>query len=258
MTEMSHPGTEQSCDRYRAMAVAEADGELSAEERREFDRHVAGCEACRALADDVRRIRETAMRLPKMTPRPDGWATLAARLAKEPAPIQHRTVFGSRTILAMAAVLVIGVGASFLLLRHPQTPAATPAAGGTASGTSNQAANASSGDLVKSIGEELRLAESHYDKAIAGLEQIAKDGQSSLDPKIADTLQKNMGIIDQAIGDSRGALKSQPTSQLAQESLFEALRRKVALLEDTIALINEMRKGNQAGAARVIRGLNKT
>ena len=71
-------------------------------------------------------------------------------------------------------------------------------------------------------------------------------------------LQKNLGIIDQAILDSRLALQTQPTNQLAQASLFEAFRRKVALLQDTITLINEMRKGNQAGAAKVLQNLNRS
>ena len=37
-----------------------------------------------------------------------------------------------------------------------------------------------------------------------------------------------------------------------------ALRRKVALLQDTIALMNEMRKGNSAGAAQIVDSLNKS
>ncbi len=45
---------------------------------------------------------------------------------------------------------------------------------------------------------------------------------------------------------------------MAQESLFDAFRRKVSLLQDTIALMNEMRKGNQAGAARIAEGPNKS
>ena len=33
---------------------------------------------------------------------------------------------------------------------------------------------------------------------------------------------------------------------------FEALRQKVSLLQDTISLINEMRKGNNAAAAQLV------
>ena len=53
-------------------------------------------------------------------------------------------------------------------------------------------------------------------------------------------------------------MRTQPDSQFAQESLFDAFRRKISLLQDTIALMNEMRKGNPEGAARVVEGLNKS
>ena len=71
------------------------------------------------------------------------------------------------------------------------------------------------------------------------------------------TVKENLEIIDQAIDDSRQALRTDPQSQLAQENLFDAFRRKVALLQDTIALMNEMRKGNPARATAIASGLNK-
>jgi hypothetical protein len=104
---------------------------------------------------------------------------------------------------------------------------------------------------------ELAAAEQHYDKAIQGLEQIARSDSSALDPQVAGVLQKNLQVIDQAIGESRAALQTQPASADAQESLFDAMRSKVALLQQTVELINEMRKGNQAEAGRLIQGLNQ-
>ena len=103
----------------------------------------------------------------------------------------------------------------------------------------------------------LQAAEEHYDKAIQGLEQIARSDSGALDPQVAAVLQKNLQVIDQAIGESRAALKKQPASADAQESLFDAMRSKVALLQQTVELINEMRKGNQAEAGRLIQGLNQ-
>jgi hypothetical protein len=67
-------------------------------------------------------------------------------------------------------------------------------------------------------------------------------------------LEKNPPVIDQAIAESRSALQSEPQSAPARDSLFEALRQKVNLLQDTIALMNEMRKGNSAGAAQIVDG----
>ena len=111
---------------------------------------------------------------------------------------------------------------------------------------------AGSAELVASVQAELVAAEQHYDKAIQGLEQIARSDSSALDPQVAGVLQKNLQVIDQAIAESRTALQKEPQSQPARDSLFEALRRKVSLLQDTIALMNEMRKGNSAGAAQII------
>jgi hypothetical protein len=65
-------------------------------------------------------------------------------------------------------------------------------------------------------------------------------------------IENNLGIIDRAIAENRAAVKAEPTSVAARETLFEALRQKVSLLQDTISLINEMRKGNNAAAAQLV------
>jgi hypothetical protein len=113
-------------------------------------------------------------------------------------------------------------------------------------------------DPVASLERELQLAADHYEKAVVALEQVATQAESPLDPELTATLRKNLEVIDAAIGDSRVALQAEPGNPLAQESLFEAFRRKISLLQDTIALMNEMRKGNDAGAARIVDGLNKS
>jgi hypothetical protein len=154
--------------------------------------------------------------------------------------------------LATAACLVLAVGFVYMLKRP--VPAVTestqqqPPAPGV---SENRAA------LAGSVEAELRQAALHYENAIRGLETLAKD-QQGVDPQVAATLQKNLQLIDQAIGESRAALAREPVSEPAQQSLFEAFRTKIAFLQDTIALVNEMRKGNQAEAARIAEGLNKS
>src|SRR5205807_180638 len=106
---------------------------------------------------------------------------------------------------------------------------------------------------AQSIASELALAAEHYQKAISGLEQIANAEKGALDPRTAATLQKNLAVIDQAITESRAALQTQPNSEPAQQSLLESFKTKIGLLQDTVALINEMRKGNDAGAARILK-----
>ncbi len=110
---------------------------------------------------------------------------------------------------------------------------------------------------VESVAAEFEAAETHYQKAIDDLQTIANADTGELDPQIAAVLQKNLTVIDQAISESRAALKSQPASTNAQDGLFSALRTKVALLQQTVELINEMRKGNQAEAGRKIQTLSQ-
>ena len=158
---------------------------------------------------------------------------------------RYRTYF---TWLAAAAALVLAavIGMRYTPARRDEAPAA---AGATAA--------VSAGEAVDSIETELRQAEAHYDNAIKGLEAIASTEQSELDPKTAATLQKNLAVIDQAISESRAAVRSQPASEPAQQSLIEGFKTKIGLLQDTVALINEMRKGNEAGAARIASGLKQ-
>ena len=95
-------------------------------------------------------------------------------------------------------------------------------------------------------------AQAQFEKAIADLEKVAKNNQQALDPNTSATIEKNLGILDQAIAENRAAVKAEPASVAARETLFDALRQKVSLLQDTISLINEMRKGNNAAAAQLV------
>lgn len=248
-----------NCDDFLERASDYVDGTLDAPARAEADAHLAGCAACRDLVADLGRVREAAGTVEWM-PLPAGaWEKVRARLERDPE--FARAAAGARTApatpwhswawLAAAAALVIAVGASlFYISRQP----AAPSAGALAT----PGANASAEDLVQSIESELALAASHYEKAIASLEQVAQASDSPLDPEVTATLRNNLDLIDRAIDDSRAALKAEPDSRVAQESLFEAFRKKVALLSDTIALMNELRKGNADGASRVVEGLNKS
>ena len=104
---------------------------------------------------------------------------------------------------------------------------------------------------------EIELAEEEYTTAITSLETVAEAGGDELDTETAEVLQANLTVIDEAIGESRAALEAEPADEVAQLSLFEGLRQKVVLLQETVALINEMRKGDQEGAARIVSEINQ-
>lgn len=250
-----------NCIDFAVSISALADGTLDATERPRVEAHVEACAECRQLLEDLRSLRRDASALgPEPLPA-SLWPRLAARLRDQGVQANDeaaRSRAGFWYWAAIAALLVIAVGAGVLVTwsRRPAAPATTTAtqphddSGMRPASTGNAPAPGS----VQGIEMELRMAEEHYEKAISGLEQVANTEQGSLDPEVAATVKRNLEVIDQAIAESRTALKTEPQNQPARESLFAALRRKIVLLQDTIALMNEMRKGNQAGAAQIVEG----
>jgi Putative zinc-finger len=266
-----------TCDRFHELVRDWLDGDIDATSRAALEAHAATCDACRALMTDLRNIRQTASTLERHAPPPRVWTRLEQQLAAEPRFREAAARRGANIIsisrgrrgasvwswrspvLALAASLLIVVGGSlYFLYRWTQGPTTAPTIATGTSSPGNNPSNAPGPALVESIDSELQQAAAHYEKAIAGLEQVANASDSPLDPDVMAALHRNLGVIDKAITESRAALVAQPTSRVAQQSLFDAFRRKVALLQDTIALMNELRKGDQAGAARVASGLNKS
>jgi len=238
-----------------------ADGSLDPAERPRVEAHLEACAECRELLDDLRALRREASSLAP-EPLPAAlWPRVAARLrdqgVRDESTATAKKGAGFWQWAAIAALLVVAVGAGLLVTWSRRPPAPTTASGQPHDDSGIRPAstgNAASPASVQGIEMELRMAEEHYEKAISGLQQVASSEESSLDPQVAATVKRNLEVIDQAIAESRTALKTEPQNQPARESLFEALRRKIVLLQDTIALMNEMRKGNQAGAAQIVEG----
>jgi anti-sigma factor RsiW len=230
---------------------------LGRAERSEVEQHLAGCAECAAIVDDLRAIRTTAASLERRDPPARAWTRIerAVKLENEHraelahAPHSSKGVRAIATWLAAAAAILVAVAVG--VKYRPAAPA--PSVASTAAPAGAASADAS----AQSVEAELREAEAHYENAIRGLEQITNAEKSALDTQTAATLQKNLAVIDQAISESRAAVKAQPASQPAQDSLIESFKAKLGLLQDTVALINEMRKGNESGAARIGSALTK-
>jgi anti-sigma factor RsiW len=244
-----------ACERYIERIHEAVDGALGSIRRAELEMHLSECDDCRALYEDLVRIRDAASALPVLDAPDRVWLQIAGRLRQEgriheisePAPARRSYV----AWLAAAAALVVVIGGAALMMNRstPVPAAGTTAATAPARGNAGNAAPAKS---VEAVQTEVDAAQQQFETAIADLEKVAKANQTALDPGTSKTIEKNLGIIDQAIAENRAAVKAEPASVAARETLFEALRQKVSLLQDTIALINEMRKGNNAAAAQLV------
>jgi Putative zinc-finger len=242
-----------TCQDVELRASAFIDGDLDADERAVVAAHLATCAGCRALVEDLTRVRDAARALGPVAPPDHIWLEVAGqiRLGEAPAPVAAERPPARSAAwqwLGLAAALVFATLAAYAVMRYRSAPVEAPA----------QAGNAAATGSVETVTQELSLALEHYDKAIAELETIAKSNDGTIDPVTAATLQRNLGVIDQAIAESRAALSANPQSEPAFDSLIDALRQKVGVLQTTVALMNEMRRGNQAGAARVVTGAGRS
>jgi hypothetical protein len=235
-----------SCRDYDAQIGDYVDGAMDEAQRASFESHLATCASCRAAVADFSVIRAASLSLEPQVPPPHVWRKLSAAIEAEPKPFFG--VGGTpwwRTFAPVAAMAVLVASLSWTAAQLTSVP-------GERLATRTPVTQSE----PVSILAEYQLAERDLSNTIEGLERIATD-RTPLDMETADVLKANLTVLDGAIGESREALKKEPENDVAQESLFEALRNKVALLQDTIALINEMRKGNQEGAARIVSGLNQ-
>jgi anti-sigma factor RsiW len=231
-----------NCSTCQPLLSAYIDATMSGDERAALDSHLRQCAACRSLAEDLRAIRRAASSLEPLVPSARVWQQIAAAAEAQPRGGWLRSgwlTWRPLTAVAMAAVIATGLWRVGTLLG----PAAPPR---TITAVNSAAPAAVALD-----------AEADFTLAIARLEEVASVERSVLDQDTAGALNAGLVVIDEAINESRAALQSEPQSETAQESLFVALRRKVALLQEMLALINEMREGDQDGAARILSEINR-
>jgi anti-sigma factor RsiW len=235
-----------SCRGYEEQIGDYVDGTMDEAQRASFESHLAACASCRAMVADFTVIRTASLSLQPQLPSPQVWQKIAAAIEAEPKPpLGFSGARWWRAFAPAAAMAVLVAALSWTAAQLTPVP-------------SQRLARVPTTDAEPvSILAEYQLAERDLTSTIEGLERIANTDHAALDMETADVLKANLTVLDGAIGESREALKNEPENDVAQQSLFEALRNKVALLQDTIALINEMRKGNQEGAARIVSGLNQ-
>jgi hypothetical protein len=244
-----------TCTRSIDEIQALLDGTLGRIRAAELEQHLETCDTCRALAADLGQIRDVASTLGDPAPPDHVWLQIAGRLRQEgrlhDRPDSTVAPRYQYVWLGLAASLVLAVGAALIMLlseySRPQSPAGTAAE-----------SNAAVADVVQSGVEDLRKAEQLLQSGVAKLKEGLGSDDQALPPEIVGTLDQNLGILDRAIAERNEWWQKEPDNVAARNSLFEALQQKISLLQETITLMNEMRKGNAAGVAHVVEGSNKS
>jgi hypothetical protein len=235
-----------TCHEYEADLGDYVDRSIPAARAGALEVHLASCARCRALVADFRTLHTVASSLERRTPPEHVWTRIAASVNQEAAPRAWWNPFaapflGWQPMLAGGAIVTLLAFATFFSWREVSTlrrgvEFVTPVQAGALPPDRVEAAERLNSNIVE-------------------LEHVVNAGAEMLPGETKAAYEVNDAAIEHVIGQSRAALASEPSDNLAQQSLFEALRSKLALLEDMVTLINEMRKGNQEGAARIVSGM---
>ena len=180
-----------------------------------------------------------ASTLERRTPPPAVWTRVAAAIHESP----EQTGWLSwmlpglawRSAVAAAVMVAVLAAATWFSWRE-------------ATGTRRVASVALTAPSAESAGVEQAMR-----TQISDMEQTVK-GAAAVLPSETKAAYRQAGAV---IDDAQNRRASEPRNEVAQQSLFELLQSKLTLLQDMVALINEMRKGNQEEAARIVSGIEQ-
>ena len=179
------------------------DGTLAPQARALVETHLAQCAGCREAVAELRALVAGAAALPQsIEPGRDLWAPIHARIVRRATwNVQRRFWRGA---LAAAATLVIGFALSRLL---------PPSADFSRPGTETWAA-----------------AELDYARATDELTGALAAEDARLEPTTVVLLERNLGVIDAALRESREALARDPGNVDLRGLVASAAREKIELL----------------------------
>ncbi len=202
------------------------DGSLDRPAAADVDRHLAGCGSCRELAADLRAVRDASRALPPLAPPAHLWEAIERATAADG---RTRSTWTWRAA-ALAASVVVAALVGWQVSSRPEPSPAT-------------ADRLEEPDrLEETVPPVVTAMAAEYDAAFAGLQQIAAADRAVLDEATRGAFDSSLAAVDRAIDESRAAVATEPDNDHAQVSLLESFKMKLALLQDTVALINELRR----------------
>ena len=204
------------------------DGELAAAAA-EVEAHLASCPLCQERERRLRQVLAHAASLPRsVTPPRDLWPGIARRVERERS-WSWASGGWSPWALAAAATVVVGLAAVLWSGRPPaavrtvEIPAATPEA-------RLAALPAVASDPV------LAAAEREYQAAANALLEALQQRRDRLEPATVAAVEKNLAVIDRALGEVRQALVEDPTNPELNRMLVATHRKKVDVLRRVVKL----------------------
>ena len=211
-----------SCAEAKERLDDYVDGELGSAELHEVELHLASCPACREEERELRVLLAHAAALPKeVAPSGDLWPAIASEMAAGPrvlAFVPRRVVYGG---LAAAAALVM----AFVVSR-----------GGPGSQAPGGGSSPIAIPVAASPTSALHEAEADYDRATGALLATLQDHRDRLAPETMESVERNLAVIDEALGQVRAALDQDPGNAELTRMLAATHRKKVDVLRRVVKL----------------------
>lgn len=219
------------------------DGELRATDHAEVEAHLGGCGACRAVLADMRDIRERAAGLGPVEPPEDLWGAISATIAA-PGPVPEAADVialptsalaeegggrsEARFTLTLSARRLVAASVALMMASSLLTWSI-----GSGSGAGVADAGGETGVFPESVrGVSLAEPPPGLVAELEALERAVAQGSASLDPNTLRVLERNLGIIERAIEDSRLALALDPDNEFLTDHLERVYERKLEYLRD--------------------------
>jgi hypothetical protein len=216
-------------------------GDLADVEREAVDTHLAECPACRAVLDELRAVVAGAGILGDVAPERDLWPGIAAALgasARPPAAevIELPTAARGRprrsglflTVPQLAAasvtLAIVSAAATWWVGPGLATMADAPEAGAATASTTDATAVF---PVAEAPGPTPELA-----AELLRLEASLSAARGRLEPNTIRILEKNLGVIERAIDESRRALALDPNNGFLRDHLDRTYREKADYLRE--------------------------
>jgi anti-sigma factor RsiW len=207
-----------SCEQVVDRLDAYVDGDLAEAEFQDVELHLLSCAACRAEEQALRSLLAQAAALPReLAPSRDLWEGIEARLgSRRAAPPWVRSFLLSPVTLAAASIVL-----AVLAARLPTPPSLTPGSGEAA---------------PVALDPSIAQAEAQYTRAAAGLKTALDGKRESLSPETVKAVEKDLQVIDQALGSLRLALQKEPGNTELAQLLMATHKRKLDILQKVARL----------------------
>lgn len=209
------------------------DGDLAGDELARAEAHLAGCDACRAELEGLRRLVRRAGSLDDRPPEKDLWAGIASRIGTADtsdviplAPRRRRFSFSMPQLAAAALALMAASVAAGVMLSHSQAPALADRPAADSAQPRARNVDLHPGDYTVTS----------YDSAITGMETMLAERRGQMDTSTVRVLEQSLKTIDAAIAQARRAVAQDPNNRYLNGHLRQSLDSKLELLRQAATL----------------------